>query len=58
MMIRHIILLAILLCLSLSAKVFDIAQSFKNFTCMKALGYDHAILRAYHSYGAIDTVAP
>lgn len=58
MVMRHIILLVILLCFAHSAKVFDIASAFKNFTCMKALGYEHAILRAYHSYGAIDTVAP
>ncbi len=40
-----------------SAKVFDIATSFKAFSCMKDLGYSHAIIRAYHSYGAIDIVA-
>jgi hypothetical protein len=36
---NHIILIGLLLVLAHSAKVFDIANSFKNFTCMKALGY-------------------
>ena len=58
MVVKHIILLTFLLCFAHSAKVFDISSAFKTFTCMKSLGYEHAILRAYLSYGAIDTVAP
>jgi len=34
------------------------AGVFKNFSCMKNLGYEHVIIRAYHSYGAIDLDAP
>ena len=47
-----------LILLGQAAKVFDIASSFKSFPCMKDLGFEHSIIRAYHSYGAIDTVAP
>jgi hypothetical protein len=53
----QIICLVALVILAQTAKVFDLAGSFKNYTCMKNLGYEHSIIRAYHSYGAIDTVA-
>jgi hypothetical protein len=36
----------------------DIAGQFNNYTCLKAAGKDLAIIRAYHSYGAVDTDAP
>lgn len=36
----------------------DISGKFNNFTCLKESGRDLAIIRAYHSYGAIDTDAP
>jgi hypothetical protein len=36
---NYIIAFSLLLCLSHGAKVFDIAKAFKNFTCMKALGF-------------------
>lgn len=54
----QIVCLMALILLGQAAKVFDMANSFKNFSCMKDLGYEHSIIRAYHSYGAIDTVAP
>lgn len=54
----YLALFALLFTIGQTAKVFDIAGNFKNFTCMKNLGYEHSIIRAYHSYGAIDTVAP
>jgi hypothetical protein len=38
--------------------VVDLAGVFKNYTCLKATGIDHAIIRAYHSYGAVDLDAP
>lgn len=56
-LLRFIIFLAALAVLAQSAKVFDIASNFKSFQCMKDLGYSHSIIRAYHSYGAIDIVA-
>lgn len=40
-----------------SAKVVDLFGKFNNFTCLAQLGYTHSIVRAYHSYGAIDTDA-
>jgi len=36
----------------------DLAGKFTNYTCLKQQGYDRSIIRAYHSYGAIDTDAP
>lgn len=46
-----------LVTLTLSSKAFDLAGTFNNFTCMRNLGYSLAIIRAYHSYGAIDITA-
>lgn len=51
------ILFSIIL-ISRSAKVVDLYGQFNNFTCLANLGYSHAIVRAYHSYGAIDIDAP
>ena len=34
--------------------VIDHAGKFSNYTCLKAGGYSKVIIRAYHSYGAID----
>lgn len=41
-----------------SALAVDISGKFSNYTCLKGSGRDLAIIRAYHSYGAIDTDAP
>ena len=54
----QLVCLMALIVLGQTAKVFDIAGTFKSFPCMKDLGYEHSIIRAYHSYGAIDTTAP
>lgn len=50
----------LLICLGLSqaAKVVDLYGQFNNFTCLYQQGYYHSIVRAYHSYGAIDIDAP
>lgn len=37
-----------------SALVIDLAGKFNNYTCFKNSGYSHVIIRSYHSYGAID----
>ena len=55
--LAFLVILATALCSVSGVKVFDLAKTFQNFTCMKNLGYTHAIIRAYHSYGAIDTTA-
>lgn len=57
MTLDSLIVILAILALTHSAKVFDIATNFKSFQCMKDLGYSHSIIRAYHSYGAIDIVA-
>lgn len=57
-MIKIISIFAIVIALATSAKVFDLAGTFTNFKCLKDLGYQHSIIRAYHSYGAIDITAP
>jgi len=44
--------------LTVSAKVVDLYGVFNNFTCLAQQGYYHSIVRAYHSYGAIDLDAP
>jgi hypothetical protein len=41
-----------------SANVIDLAGKFSNYACVKQQGYDRTIIRAYHSYGAIDLDAP
>lgn len=48
--------LIVILCISLtnSTVVIDMAGKFSNFTCFKNSGYSQIIIRAYHSYGAID----
>jgi hypothetical protein len=53
-----LILLLALLHLSDAALGVDISGRFNNFTCLKDAGRDLAIIRAYHSYGAVDTDAP
>ena len=35
--------------------VIDHAGSFNNYQCIKEFGVSQVIIRAYHSYGAIDT---
>lgn len=52
-----ILLLAVLYC-TRSAHVVDLYGVFNNFTCLVQQGYSHSIIRAYHSYGAIDLDAP
>jgi hypothetical protein len=42
-----------LLCVQ-SATVIDMAGRFSNYTCFKNAGHSQIIIRAYHSYGAID----
>ena len=59
MKIPFTLLIIVLLSISAqSVKVFDLAGTFKGFQCMKDLGYELSIIRAYHSYGAIDVTAP
>ena len=41
-----------------NVKVVDLFGKFSNFSCLVDQGYSHSIIRAYHSYGAIDTDAP
>lgn len=40
-----------------TAKVVDLYGTLNNFPCLIQQGYYHSIIRAYHSYGAIDTDA-
>jgi hypothetical protein len=56
----YLVLAALLVLLQFgsAALAVDIAGKFSNFTCLKDSGRDLAIIRAYHSYGAIDTDAP
>lgn len=49
-----ILILSLLVTVCLSANVVDLAGVFTDYTCLKQQGYDRAIIRAYHSYGAID----
>ena len=55
---QTILILSVLITLAVSADVVDLAGKFSNYTCLKQQGYERAIIRAYHSYGAIDTDAP
>ncbi len=52
------LILSLLIALSYSANVVDLAGSFSDYNCLKQQGYSRAIIRAYHSYGAIDLDAP
>jgi hypothetical protein len=45
---------SILLLCAHSAVVIDMAGRFSNYTCFKNTGISQIIVRAYHSYGAID----
>jgi hypothetical protein len=58
MKLSIILLLLALFHSSYSAKVVDLYGVFNNFTCLAQQGYYHTIVRAYHSYGAIDLDAP
>lgn len=53
-------LLLVLCCLwgTWNAKTVDLYGKFSNFSCLVQAGYTHSIIRAYHSYGAIDIDAP
>ena len=51
------ITLLFILALAESAKVVDLYGNFTNFSCLKQAGFYHSIIRAYHSYGAIDVQA-
>ena len=57
MKLSSIILLLATLYFVQSAKVVDLYGTFNNFPCLIQQGYYHSIIRAYHSYGAIDTDA-
>jgi hypothetical protein len=54
----HCLVLLTLVGLSMSVDMVDLAGKFQNYTCLKEQGFDRAIIRAYHSYGAIDQDAP
>lgn len=58
MKIAVFLVMLVLLQFGFCALGVDIAGKFSNFTCLKSSGRDLAIIRAYHSYGAIDTDAP
>lgn len=49
-----LLIVTLLFSVSLAANVVDLAGVFKDYTCLKQQGYERAIIRAYHSYGAID----
>ncbi len=55
---QYVFLVTILAGLVSGAKVVDLYGVFNNFSCLVQQGYYHSIIRAYHSYGAIDTDAP
>lgn len=55
---KTLLILALLLSVCFSANVVDLAGVFNDYTCLKQQGYDRSIIRAYHSYGAIDLDAP
>ncbi len=57
MAMRFVFLLMVFISLSQSATVIDMAGRFSNYTCFKESGISQLIIRAYHSYGAIDTDA-
>lgn len=58
MKIRFVFLMLLaILYLGQSATVIDMAGKFSNYTCFKNSGVSQIIVRAYHSYGAIDTDA-
>ncbi len=57
MKISFILILGLLICLSHSAGVIDMAGKFTNYTCFKNSGFSQIIIRAYHSFGAIDADA-
>lgn len=46
--------LALLVSLATSAGIIDMAGRFSNYSCFKSQGFSQIIVRAYHSYGAID----
>lgn len=52
------LLLPVFFIISYSANVVDLAGVFNDYTCLKQQGYERTIIRAYHSYGAIDLDAP
>lgn len=54
----HFLVLLALVSLCMSVDMVDLAGKFQNYTCLKQQGFDRAIIRAYHSYGAVDQDAP
>ncbi len=52
------LIITLLITLSFSANVVDIAGVFNDYNCLKVQGYQRSIIRAFHSYGAIDLDAP
>lgn len=55
---KTLFIVGLLITVSLAANVVDLAGVFHDYTCLKQQGYERAIIRAYHSYGAIDLDAP
>lgn len=49
-----LLIVTLLISVSFAANVVDLAGVFNDYTCLKQQGYERAIIRAYHSYGAID----
>jgi len=55
---KYLLLLTLFIVCTHSGNVVDLAGVFSDYTCIKQQGYERAIIRAYHSYGAIDLDAP
>ena len=55
---QDIVVLLVLIWICQTVKVVDLFGKFDNFNCLVDQGYSHSIVRAFHSYGAIDTEAP
>lgn len=51
---NSLLIVILLISVCYSANVVDLAGVFTNYTCLKQQGYERSIIRAYHSYGAID----
>jgi len=56
---KVLLLLSLIFVSGFSLKALDTAASVTTteFACLKKNGYDLAVIRAYHSYGGIDTNA-
>ena len=54
MVFAYLVVFLLAVGLASAAKMVDLYGRFSDFSCLAEQGYSRTVIRAYHSYGAID----